>query len=642
MKGRDYSMSFGRVGKILFIDLTKRTFNIEKTEKYLSYLGGRGINQWLLMNHTILKLNPLDPESVIVLGSGPFVGTLVPTACRLAVDFKNVMNFGIGSGNSGGFFATEIKLAGYDHILISGKSDQPIYLQIIDDQIYFKDAQEIWGMTTWETENAIRKKEGIKDLKLLTIGIAGENKVSYACLFSDKGRAAAYGGSGAIFGSKNLKAIAVKGNQSIKVYEPKKLISKVLRYNEEVIKSSTYIADLQKGGTILTYLANGENTPHGVKNMSEGFWSDKNLKKFSRKQVDKYLIRRHSCFNCPACASSIFQIDNDRFESFEANSFRAYGTNLGLTSLKEVLNCHRLANSYGLDGDQLSASIAWAIECYENGIISKEETDGLELRWNDYKSIKLLIDRIANRTGFGDLLSKGVFEASKIIGRGSERYSILTKKISLMEAGVRSYKGWALGIITSSKGSGHLRGAPLLERQQISSKISKKMFNIQDMGKPLEYTNKAELVVWQEKYKAIIDCMGICANTSMWTDVNLFQPEDISEYYYLVTGESLSVKELFKIGEKINNLEKIFNILHAGFTRDNDLPPKKLTEKPIREGIHQKQRLDLEEWNKMLDKYYILHKWDKKTGFPTKKRIHELGLSRLIELLEENNIKLLD
>jgi len=635
-------MTFGRAGKVLFVNLTKKTFTCEKTEKYASFLGGRGINQWLLFNFIDPQIHPLDPESVIILGSGPLVGTLVPSANRLAVDFKNVMNFGIGSGNSGGFFATEMKLAGYDNILISGKAENPIYLLIEDDQIYFKDAKGIWGKNTWETDNTIRKKESDHDLKILSIGIAGENIVKFACLINDKGRAVAYGGSGAVFGCKNLKAIAVKGTKSISVYNPEKLIEKVQKYNEEILLKSNIINLHRKGGTLLPYLTQGENRPHAVKNMSEGFWSNENLEKFSRDKVDKYLIRRHACFNCPLYCSSILKLDGTRFETFEANTFRSYASNLYVTSLKAALHCHRLANSYGLDDDQLSAVIAWAIECYENGIITEKETDGLELRWGNYKNILLLIDKIANRIGFGDLLANGVFEASKIIGRGSEKYGVLVKKVSLMEAAMRSHKGWALGIVTSAKGGGHLRGATAQEFQAIPQRMSKKLFNIGDISSPVEYHNKAELVVWQERYKAIIDIMGVCALPTMWMDINLFQPEDISDFYYLVTGDTISTNELFKIGEKIQNLEKIFNLLHADFKREDDLPPKKLVEIAVKKGPYKGQRLDLKEWNKMLEKYYILHKWSKQTGIPTKKGLCELGLSALVNILEKNDIQLTD
>ncbi len=294
-------MTFGRSGKIIFINLTKKSFTSEATEKYASYLGGRGINQWLLFQHTDPQMDPLDPKSAIILGSGPLVGTLVPASGRLAVDFKNVMNHGIGSGNSGGFFATEMKLAGYDHIFISGKSDKPLYLLIKDDQIYFQDAKDIWGKNTWETENLIKQKENCPDLKVLSIGIAGEKQVKFACLINDKGRAVGYGGPGAVFGSKNLKAIAVRGTQSISVYSPEELINKVKKYNDEIILKSKVVELHREGGTLLSYLAPGEKKPHGVKNMSDGFWGNDNLEKFSRDKVDQYLVRRHACFNCPLC-----------------------------------------------------------------------------------------------------------------------------------------------------------------------------------------------------------------------------------------------------------------------------------------------------------------------------------------------------
>ena len=630
-------MTYGRAGKVLFIDLTNKTFHFEKTEKYLSFLGGRGINQWLLISHTNPKMDALDPESPIILGSGPLVGTLVPTANRLAVDFKNVMNSGIGSGNSGGFFATEMKLAGYDHIFISGESSNPVYLYIQDDHIFFKDAKGIWGKDTWQTENLIKKQEKCSDLKVLSIGIAGENKVKFSCLLSDKGRAVAYGGSGAVFGSKKLKAIAIKGTKSIKVFDSEKLLEKVLKFNKDILDKSRIIQFHRKGGTLLPYLAPGENRPHAVKNMSEGFWRNDNIEKFSRDKLDQYLVRRHSCFNCPLYCSSILELNEGRFETFEANTFRSYASNLDVTSLEDALKCHQYANLYGLDDDQLSAVIAWAIECYENGIINKKDTDGLELQWGNSKNILILIDKIAHRNGFGNLLANGVLEASKIIGRGSEKYCVLVKKVSLMEAAMRSHKAWALGIVTSAKGGGHLRGAPIQEMQNIPPSISRQLFDIEDISNPVSYQNKAKLVVWQERYKAIIDIMGICALSTMWNDVKLFQPQDISEFYYLTSGEIVSEEKLFITGEKVHNIEKVFNVTHAGFKRKDDLPPPKLVNIPVKNGTYRGEKLDLDNWNKMLDEYYELHKWDIKTGMPNKKVLFELGLEELVKN-EKNNL----
>ena len=634
-------MSFGWAGKILYINLTNETIYTESTKKYTFFIGGRGINQWLLFKLVDKDVEPLEPENVIILGSGPLVGTLVPGANRLAVDFKNVITDGVGSGNCGGQFAAEMKFAGYDNIIILGKAEKPIYLFIKNDEVYFRDCSNIWGKSTWETENIIKKRENDKAIKTLTIGLGGENLVKFACLIGDRGRAVGYGGSGAIFGSKNLKAIAIRGTLPIKIAYPRKILEKVGQYNKNVIEKSKAVEVHRKGGTLLAYLLPGENRPHGVKNMSEEFWSNEDISMVTRDKFDNnYLKRRHSCFNCPVYCSGIYEINGLNCEGFQANSFRSFASNLDLKCPEEVLYSHTLANLYGLDGDHTSAAVAWAIECFENGILTKEDTDGLELRWGKGDSIIQLIKNIAYRKGFGDILAHGVYEASKIIGKGSVKYTILVKKNSLMEANMRSHKAWALGIITSTKGAGHLRGAPGQERQKIPPKLSKKLFNIDNIYDPTSYEHKAELVTWHENYKGIIDMMGICVLLSMWNDVNLYIPDEIAEFYNIITGEVISPDKLLKIGSKLQNLERIFNLLHAGFDRRDDMPPEKLSKIPVKEGLYKGEKLDIDKWNNMLDEYYILHKWDKETGWPTKERLLELELDEVTKNLEENGIHL--
>jgi aldehyde:ferredoxin oxidoreductase len=211
-----------------------------------------------------------------------------------------------------------------------------------------------------------------------------------------------------------------------------------------------------------------------------------------------------------------------------------------------------------------------------------------------------------------------------------------------MEAAMRSNKAWALGIMTSTKGGGHLRGAIGKDSLNIPPDICKKIFNMTDIGTSTSYENKAALVVWQEKYKGIIDTMGICALTSIWMDYTLYQPEDIAEFYNDVTGKDTSVEELFTLGEKIQNLERVFNLLHAGFERKDDMPPEKLMQIPVSAGRFKGEVLDWNKWNKMLDEYYILHQWDIKTGWPTKQRLLELDLGIAVERLEQNNINIIN
>ncbi len=397
----------------------------------------------------------------------------------------------------------------------------------------------------------------------------------------------------------------------------------------------------RKGGTLLAYQLPGESRPHGVRNMTDEFWSNESIFSVSREIIDKnFLQRRRSCFNCPVYCSGIYKIRNRFSEGIQANSFRAFASNLDICNPETVMQANTLANLYGLESDHLSAVIAWAIECYEHGILTVKDTDGLELGWGKGEAILTLIEKIASCTGFGNILAQGVYEAANKIGRGSEKYAVVVKKNALMEASMRNNKAWALGILTSTKGGGHLRGAIGKSNAEISPEESQKIFNIADLGQATAYDQKAPLVIWQEYYKGIIDMMGICALTSVWMDSTLYLPEDIALFYYYVTGEETSVADLFKAGEKLQGLERAFNLLHAGFGRKDDLPPEKLVQIPVSKGVFKGEKLDLEKYNKMLDQYYLLHKWDTETGWPTKQGLLELNLDMAVEKLEQNRIKL--
>lgn len=630
---------YGWSGKILFIDLSYGTTRIEPTEKYISFIGGRGINQWLLFNLVDKDVDALDPGNVIILGTGPMVGTLVPSASRLAVDYKNVITGGVGSGNSGGRFAAEMKFAGYDHIVIMGKAAKPTYIYIEDDKVYFRDASDMWGQSTWEMDNVIKDKEKDMAISTLTIGVAGEKLVKFACIIGDRGRAAAYGGGGAIMGSKNLKAVAVRGKSSpVRVARPTEFMNRLRKFRRDIFDKSSAVKVHREGGTLGAYLLPGENRPHGVRNMNDEFWSNDSIKNVTRDRFDEFLIRRHSCFNCPVYCSAIYEVKGTMCEGIQANSLRAFGSNMDVTCAEDILHAHSLCNSYGLDLDQTSASIAWAIECYEKGILNKGDTDGLELRFGDGNCVAKLIKMIAFREGFGDVLARGVYEASNIIQRGSEKLAVLVKKNSVMEAAMRSHKAWALGIVTSTKGTGHLRGAPGQEFQNVPSEISKKLFNIGDISNPTSYENKAALVVWQEKYKVVIDMTGICTLPSVWMDISLFVPEDIAGLLNDITGKNYSPEELLNTGERLQNLERSFNLLHAGFGRADDMPPRKFTDIPVSEGIYKGEKLNIDKWNQMLDEYYKLHGWDRVTGWPTKRSLLSLGLDSVVAKLAKNGI----
>ncbi|MCD6363096.1 MAG: hypothetical protein J7M13_03735 [Synergistetes bacterium] len=607
----------GYGGKILFIDLSRRKLQEEPTSSYLGTLGGRGLGQRLLFDLSSPSIDPLDEESVIILSAGALSGTSMPAVSRLSVDFKNALNCGVGSANVGGSFSSMMKYAGYDAIVITGKAGSPIYIYVDENGAYIRDASSIWGMDTWNADLTIRRLESNDSLSTALIGPAGENLVKFSCLIVDRGRAAGYGGAGAVFGSKNLKGIAVSGSKPISVYDPSILRSVVKRLYT-AFRNSEVARIHSEGGTFKAYLLPGEKRPHGVRNMSDEFYPNEKLSRIKRERFDKeFLVKRLSCFSCPVRCSALYRIDGKYCEGIQANMVRAFGTNLDILDPPTILRANLMVNSYGLDCDQTSSIIAWAIECFEHGIIDVGDTGGLELRWGRGDAILKLIDMITHKEGFGAVLADGLYEAVKKIGRGSERYAMLVKKVGLMEAGMRSHKGWALGIITSTKGCGHTRGAPALEFRRISPDISRKVLGIGDISDPTSYDNKPELVVWQERYKAIIDSMGICSLMSMWQDVNLYRLEDISEAYRALTGISFSPDELMDFGESLQTLERKFNGIHAHFDRKDDYPPLKLVDIPVSEGVYKGERLNLVEWDKMLNRYYELHRWNCEDGLPS-------------------------
>ncbi len=632
---KKFKMPDGRTGKICFIDLTAGDYRIIRTGDEPDFIGGRGVNQRLLFDLQKPGSDDSDPENPVILGSGPLVGTFIPAASRLAVDFRNRITGGVGSANLGGHFAAEMKFAGFDHLVIQGRSRRLAYLYIKDGRVFFRDAEPLRGLDTWETESRIKQLEEEPHLKTLCIGSAGENEVSFACIIGDRGRAAGYGGSGAVLGSKNLKAVAVRGTGSITVAHPDDLLKEVFRYNRETIEKSRFVQVHRQGGTLAAYLGPGDRRPHAVRNMTRSFWNEEAISKVDRATIDeRYLVRRHSCFACPVYCSAVYRAGKGLCEGLQANSWRAFASNLDITDPEMVMNLHSLANRHGLDGDHTSAVLAWAVECFESGLIDERDTGGMTLRWSDGRPLMRLIGQIASRTGFGEVLADGVTAAARRVGRGSERLTITAQGNALMEAAMRSHKAWALGIVTSTKGGGHLRGAPAVEAQHISQEQSQVYFGIGDVEDPTAYENKADLVMWYENYKGVVDMMGLCYLPSMWMELGLFTPQQIALFYRLATGSSRTAEDLMKEGARLQVLEHLFNLLHAGFGRRDARAPGKLASIPVEDGPFKGQCLDSVSWEKMLDDYYRIHGYDSASGWPTRERVHEAGLGSAAEKLE--------
>ncbi|RLE08997.1 aldehyde ferredoxin oxidoreductase [Candidatus Aerophobetes bacterium] len=623
-------------GKILRINLTTQEISTEQTVKYTEeFLGGRGINQGILLKELRPEISPFDPANKLAFGVGTLVGTGAPGANRLSIDSKNVFTGGIGSSNCCGRFAAELKFAGYDHLIVEGKAEKPVYLWINNNQVEIKDASHLWGNTTWETENMIREEIGDKDIQILSIGPAGENLVRFACIIVNPSRAAGKCGLGAIMGSKNLKAVVVKGRNSIEVAEYKRFIQ-ITRKLSEKIKKSENTTLLRKYGTLVSMFRWNECSSSPVKNFQDGYMDPKKMEKISYEVFCNTYKEGDYEFGCPIGCAHSYRVKSGPYagvysKKLETNCIWDFATTFDIDYAPAIIKIQSLCSQYGMDIDGASCAIAWAFECYQRKIITDKDTEGLELKWGDYKVIIKLLKKIAYREGFGNILAEGSKRASEMIGRGSEKYSINVKGQDLREA-IRVLKGWALGNVVSARGGAHTRGAPLTESRRISQEISKKLWGVPTAGDPTTYKGKATIVVYYERLHAMMDALGVCFFTSNWISPDLLGPADYAELFSAATGLEVTGEELMMIGERIHTVEKMFNVYHAGFTRKDDYPPKRLMEEPIKSGPFKGEYLEREKWDKMLDEYYELHNWDKKTGLPTKQTLQKMGLEWILNL----------
>ena len=617
---------YGYAGNILRINLNNNKIWTEPTEKYSNrWIGGRAINTWILLNEVNPGVKWSDPENLLTFGVGVLVGTLAPGACRVSVDSKNVFNNGIGSANVGGFFGAELKFAGFDNIVISGKAKSPVYIWVCHGNVEIRDAVFLWGKTTWETERGIRNNLKDERIRVAAIGPAGENLVHSACIITDRGSAAGGSGCGAVMGSKNLKAIAVRGNKNIEIAQPDKF---VIAVDKEMCKINKWqlIKEIREKGY---YGAMGgrldspswEQGYRPVKNGQDEHWGKDKIAKIAEQEIKKYRKATVSCFSCPISCKPWMDIKQGIYkiqgEGWWNNSANSYCTKIGNTNIQAAVYAHLLTNQLGLDGDNAAQAISWAFECYEKGLITKKETDGLELVWGNYQAMIEMLKKLAYRKGFGDFLADGALKAAQKLGKNSEKFVVHVKGQDSLD-GIRINKGWGFGIILSPVAGRHLRGS--LNGFWLRS------------DRPINsYENVPEDLYYNQKKKAVQDILGLCSYVYGQT------VDDWVELFSNATGRLLSKDELLHIGLQAHNLEKAFNTIHAGFDRNDDYPCERYYNEPVKSGPYEGECIDHEIWDSMLDTIYRLHGWDIETSWQTRKGLEKIGLSDITGKLENEN-----
>lgn len=627
-------------GNIARVDLTSRTVKYERSKDFYKWLGGRGYGVNKVFDEVPKDVDPLSAENKIIVAAGCFTGTSIPGSSRINIISKNVFNNGISYSSGGGDFAPALRKSGIDALIIEGRSENPVYLEVKEGIVNIKDAEKIWGKTITDTELGIKEELNDNNVKIAAIGPGGENLVKFACVIIDRAHAAAWGGCGAILGSKNLKAVAAYSNgpRKIEISDKEKFINELNRYRW-ILSASIPAANLKRIGTHGTAGAGGltGKAPTSVRNSLDEYWDPDKNSKVTESAYKKYEIGRSTCYNCPIACLHEYEMNYDgeivKGVGMHANSVRGFSSNWDVDEPAAVFKSHVLCNEYGLDVDGTSATVAWAIECYEEGIITDKDTYGRKLTWGNHKEFIKLITEIAHREKFGDVLAEGVVNASKIIGSNSIKNAMQIKGVAINEQSLRTHKAWALGIAISTRGSGHVSASPQTEKRGILPETGKWLFDNPEAGDPVSYKGKGKLVGWYEIYKALVDSVGICYFNAGWYEFALSDVTYFKDIYNSITGAELSNEEMWRIGQEVINMEKAINTVYAGLTREDDYLPERIMSIPISDGKFKGELMHRDKFDEMLEEYYDFHSWDKKTGLQYEDVLKKKGFTRIAEFL---------
>src|SRR6056297_2971659 len=618
---------FGYMGKVLRINLSKKSFKIENLPKeYINnYIGGRGFNMKRLYDEVPPNTDPLSKENKLIIGVGPLTGTLFPGSGRVNFSAKSPQTNSLGDSNAGGFFATEVKFAGYDQIVIEGKSADKIYLFIKDDKVYFKSAEKVLGKDIFETQKIILKELKDDRVQVASIGPAAENGVKFAGIFCNLVRAAARTGMGAVLASKNVKAIALRGTLDLKAKNPTKFMKIIKDIDRDIYKHPEYEGRKMLGTTKLVHALN-EAGCLATRHFQTGRFE------YAEEVSGEYLAENYKkkskgCFAGTIVCSRFYEIDKGKrkglkSEGPEFEGLAGFSSRIGVGSIEESLKAVDLCNRYGIDVITTSECVSFAMELYQRKIIDKKDTGGLDLSWGNSEAALELINQISNRSGFGDILADGVLKAAERIGKGSGEYAMHVKGLEIFQADPRGLKGYALGLAVASRGGDHLRSEPSFEFTEDPEEGIRR-FGFAESAFRLEYKGKGRVVKFFEERSAMADCLNVCKNTISNMEILPFnQAADLLE---ALTGKLFKEEDLQKAAERIINLERLY-IHGCGIDRKDDYLPKRFLEEPLPEDSGPSSG-SIVELDYMLDEYYENRGWDIKTGIPNKEKLKELGLS---------------
>jgi aldehyde:ferredoxin oxidoreductase len=617
---------YGWVGTVLKVDLSNREITrlpLDRNQA-IKYIGGRGLNGITLYNEVGPEVDPLGPDNHLIFGVGPCNGTISLGSGRTTVTAKSPLTGIFGDSNFGGNWAGELKYAGYDQLIIHGKADSPVYLWIDDDEIEIRSANHIWGKTIPETDEILRKEIDDSTIQIAYIGPGGENLIKFGNIMSNLYRSAGRTGMGCVMGSKNLKAIALRGSKGVKVANPEELMA-VIQKAYGILREDKVAQVWGDQGTMaLTDKYNLLGTMCG-RNFQDPVVDTSN---YNGELFDKkYKVKNRACMGCPLHCGSFNQIKDGpragfKWGKIEYGSSDGFLTRLGIDDIEFAMEACRYADEYGVDSITLGGVISFAFECFEKGILTLKDSNGVRLEWGNKEAVWALMKSIIKKEGLGEILAEGSRKASEIIGKGSEEYALHTKGLDHVEADPRGLNAWGLGYAVSSRGADHLRALPAFE-MFISPEKAKELFGAEEAGDRFATKGKAKMVKWYEELRAFEDSMEVCKFICR-TELNF--PGPLAEILNAVTGIGISESDVLPIGERIVNVERAFNV-REGIRRRDDTLPRRFLKEPLPSGPAKGHVNKLEP---MLDEYYELRGWDRKSGIPTSEKLEELELETLI------------
>ncbi len=634
-------MNYGYTGRILHVDLTNRDIDIEDRDEafFRSYLGGRGVGYHYLMKMVPPRIDPLSPDNILVLATGVMTGSPLAASCRFAAVGKSPLTGTAGESEAAGFFGPELKKAGFDAVVFRGRAETPVYLWVNDGKAEIKDAASISQLGSKEVEDAIREEMGSRKIRVAQTGLAGMNQVLFANITNNLGHFNGRCGFGALMGSKNLRAVAALGSDKIKFFDPDFLNQTAKNYARSFRDNPLGEALYTYGTTAFPELLSAAGALP-VDNFRRSALDDP-----TPVSGDTYntllLQKRKGCYSCPIQCKRGIALDDpkygidSRYGGPEYETISALGTNLNIVDLKAIAKGNEICNRYCIDTITAGMTIAFACECFQEGVITKEDTGGLQLRFGDADLMIQLLELIARREGFGDVLAEGSARLAKKWGVEDEPFHLAVKGQEISMHDPRVKVGVGIGFAVSTYGADHMTAAhdPMFTDENSSMFKSAKPLGIYKSMPATEITNeKVRGYMQLERLWRMMDALGLCVFGYAPRGV---MPLDVMvQSINAVTGWNASLYELMRAAERGSALARSFNSREGFSIKDDRLPKRLFNPKP--DGPNSGKKIfEEEDFNNAVALYYEMINCDPETGRPARGKLMELGLDWVEEMLEQ-------